>query len=99
MSKNISLVTVKVIQGDINRALKKFKRGVMDSGHLLELRERKEYTKPKTVRRTQKQKAIREQQRLTILQKIEDGDKKLTSRACWRRRVISPTIQQPYSGY
>jgi ribosomal protein S21 len=77
MSKNISLVTVKVIKGDINRALKKFKRGVMDSGHLLELRERKEYTKPKTVRREQKQKAIREQQRLTILEKIENGDKRL----------------------
>ena len=77
MSKHKSLVTVKVIKGDINRALKKFKRGVMDSGHLLELRERKEYTKPKTVRRVQKQKAIREQKRLTILEKIENGDNKL----------------------
>ena len=76
MSKNKTLVSVKVIKGDINRALKKFKRGVMDSGHLLELRERKEYTKPKTVRRKQKQQAIREQQKLTILEKIENGDSK-----------------------
>ena len=77
MSKNKPLVSVKVIKGDINRALKKFKRGVMDSGHLLELRERKEYTKPKTVRRKQKLQAIREQQRQTILERIESGDKKL----------------------
>lgn len=93
MSKNISLVTVKVIKGDINRALKKFKRGVMDSGHLLELRERKEYTKPKTVRRTQKQKAIREQQRLTILQKIEDGDNKLRLSSKKKTKKKTPTQQ------
>ena len=76
MTKNKALVSVKVIKGDINRALKKFKRGVMDSGHLLELRERKEYTKPKTVRRKQKLQAIREQQRKNILERIESGDKK-----------------------
>ena len=33
----------------------------MDSGHLFELRERQEYTKPTTIRRKQKQKAIRNQ--------------------------------------
>ena len=55
MSKK--LVTVKVRKGDINRALKRFKRAVMDSGHLFELRERQEYTKPTTIRRKQKQKA------------------------------------------
>ena len=77
MSKNKSLVTVKVIKGDINRALKKYKRLVNDSGHLLELRERKYYTKPKTIRRAQKLNAIREQQKETILGKIADGDTKL----------------------
>jgi ribosomal protein S21 len=76
MSKNKTLVSVKVIKGDINRALKKFKRGIMESGHLLELRERKYYTKPKTIRRKAKQQAIREQQKLTILEKIENGDSK-----------------------
>ena len=60
MSKK--LVTIKVRKGDINRALKRFKRAVMDSGHLFELRERQEYTKPTTIRRKQKQKAIRNQQ-------------------------------------
>jgi small subunit ribosomal protein S21 len=58
---NKKLVTIKVRKGDINRALKKFKRAVMDSGHLFELRERQEYTKPTTIRRKQKQKAIRNQ--------------------------------------
>jgi len=74
MAKNKTLVSVKVIKGDINRALKKYKRRVNDSGHLLELRERKYYTKPKTIRRRQKQQAIREQQKETILGKIADGD-------------------------
>ena len=55
------LVTVNVRKGDINKALKIFKRAVMDSGHLFELRERQEYTKPTTIRRKQKQKAIRNQ--------------------------------------
>lgn len=77
MSKKVSLVAVKVIKGDINRALKKYKRKVNDSGHLLELRERKTYTKPKTIRRKQKQNAIREQQKETILGKIADGDNTL----------------------
>ena len=77
MSKKISLVSVKVIKGDINRALKKYKRKVNDSGHLLELRDRKTYTKPKTIRRKQKQQAIREQQKETILGKIADGDNTL----------------------
>ena len=77
MSKGKKLVSVKVIKGDINRALKKFKRGVMESGHLLELRERQTYTKPKTVRRKQKLQAIREQQKITILEKIENGNTKL----------------------
>ena len=77
MSKNKTLVSVKVIKGDVNRALKKYKRRVNDSGHLLELRERKTYTKPTTVRRKAKQQAIREQQKETILGKIADGDNTL----------------------
>ena len=76
MSK-VKLVSVKVIKGDINRALKKYKRRVNDSGHLLELREKKYYTKPTTIRRKAKQQAIREQQKETILGKIADGDNTL----------------------
>lgn len=77
MTKKKSLVSVKVIKGDVNRALKKFKRKMNDSAHLLELRERKYYTKPTTIRRKQKQQAIREQQKETILGKIADGDNTL----------------------
>ena len=77
MARNKTQVAVKVIKGDINRALKKYKRRVNDSGHLLELRERKTYTKPTTVRRKAKQQAIREQQKETILGKIADGDTSL----------------------
>ena len=92
MSKKKKLVSVKVIKGDINRALKKFKRGVMDSAHLQELRERQTYTKPKTVRRKQKLQAIREQERLTILEKIENGDTKvrLHSRKSKKKKGSKP---------
>tara|TARA_R110000803_G_C11983035_1_gene320995 strand:+ start:2592 stop:2834 length:243 start_codon:yes stop_codon:yes gene_type:complete len=76
MSKK-SIVTVKVLKGDINRALKKYKRLTNNSGHLLELRERQYYKKPTTVRRREKQLAVREQEKQTILQKIEDGDTKI----------------------
>ena len=76
MSKK-SIVTVKVLKGDINRALKKYKRLTNNSGHLLELRERQYYKKPTTVRRREKQLAVREQEKQTILQKIEDGHTKI----------------------
>jgi ribosomal protein S21 len=60
MSKPI--VTVKVRKGERNRALKVFKREVMNSGHIFELRDRQEYTKPTTIRRREKQVAIRKQE-------------------------------------
>ena len=40
-----------------------------DSGHLQLLREKKYYTKPTTVRRKQKQQAVRAQKKLTLLEK------------------------------
>ena len=48
----------------------------MDPGHLMELRERRYYKKPTTIRRREKQLAIREQQKLTILEKQGNGDTK-----------------------
>ena len=51
-------ITIQV-RGDINKALKVYKRAVINSGHILELRERQEYKKPTTIRREQKEKAIR----------------------------------------
>lgn len=74
--EKVGIVAIKVIKGDINRALKKYKKKVSDSGHLEELRDRKTYTKPKTVRRVEKQQAVRRQNRQTILEKIENGDNK-----------------------
>lgn len=74
MSKWKSLVTVYVKNGDINKALKIFKNKTFDSGHLLELRDRKEFTKPTTEKRKQKKDAIRRQDFATILEKISNGD-------------------------
>ena len=48
-----------VVKGDINKALKIFKRAVLKAGYLNELRERNEYKKPTTVKREEKLKAIR----------------------------------------
>jgi len=73
MSK-VSLIKVVVKNGDVTKALKVFKKKVNDSGHLLELRDRKEYTKPKTKRRTIKLKAIRENQRRVMLERMSTGE-------------------------
>ena len=56
-----ALTTTKVIKGDINRALKRFKSATMDSGHLEELKERKQYTKPTTKKRKMMKDAVRNQ--------------------------------------
>lgn len=69
----VSIVMVDCTKQDINKALKEFKRKVIKSGHILELRNRKEYTKPTTEKREQKNKAIRKQQREVILDKIAAG--------------------------
>ena len=74
MSKT-KLVSVQVRNGNIQKALKIFKRRVEDSGHLYEVRTRQAYIKPTTKKRKQKQEAVREQQKLALLEKIENGDK------------------------
>jgi len=67
-------VTVIVRNGDIAKALKIFKKKVNESGHLLELRERKEYTKPKTKRREQKLNAIRRNKLQLIQEQMLTGE-------------------------
>ena len=52
------MLIIKVKKGNINRALKQFKRKFRDTQVLRELRERKNYIKPSTKRRKQKEKAI-----------------------------------------
>ena len=61
MSKHPKKVSVKVINGNIQKALSKFKRKVKDSEHLYELRDRREYTKPSVLKRRKKQVAIHNQ--------------------------------------
>ena len=56
-----ALTTTKVIKGDINRALKRFKSVTMESNHLEELRDRKTYTKPTTKKRKMMKDAVRKQ--------------------------------------
>jgi small subunit ribosomal protein S21 len=55
---SVTLVTIEVRNGDIAKALKLFKKKVEDSGHLQELRERKEYKKPSVVKREQMNKVL-----------------------------------------
>ncbi len=68
-----SIVIIDCTKQDINKALKEFKRKVIKSGHIMELRNRKEYTKPSVAKRENQQKAIRKQQREVILDKIAAG--------------------------
>jgi|TARA_Y100001937_G_scaffold56230_1_gene77339 ribosomal protein S21 len=74
MSKHPKLVSVQVRKGDIQKALKIFKRRVSESGHLFEVRKRQEFVKPTTRKRKQKLQAIRQNQRQVILEKIDNGD-------------------------
>ena len=74
MSKHPKLVSVEVRKGNIQKALKIFKRRIDESGHLQLLRTKQTYTIPTTKRRKQKLEAIRNQKRQTMIEKYEDGD-------------------------
>ena len=70
MSKHPKKVSVKVINGNIQKALSKFKRKVKDSEHLYELRDRKQFLKPSVKKRRLKQIAIHNQKLYDL--KIKD---------------------------
>ena len=53
------MLKVPVIKGNINRALKQFKKKFRDTQVLKELRERQQYIKPSLQKRKQKKEAIR----------------------------------------
>ena len=53
------MLKIAVVKGNINRALKQFKRKFRDTQVLKELRERKNYTKKSLKRRIEKNEAIR----------------------------------------
>ena len=55
------MLKIPVIKGNINKALKLFKRKFKQTGILKEVRERKNHTKPTTKRRKNKEKAILKQ--------------------------------------
>ena len=55
------MLKIPVVKGNLNRALKLFKRKFKQTGVLKEVRERKNYTKPSIKRRKQKEKAILKQ--------------------------------------
>ena len=57
------MLKVPVIKGNINRALKQFKKKFRDTKVLKELRERKNYTKKSLKRRIEKDEAIRRHKR------------------------------------
>jgi len=53
------MLKIPVVKGNLNKALKLFKRKFKDTQVLKELRERKNYTKPSAKKRVQKDEAIR----------------------------------------
>ena len=53
------MLKIPVVKGNINRALKQFKRKFRDTQVLKELRERKHYTKKSLKRKIEKENAIR----------------------------------------
>ena len=55
------MLIIPVVKGNINKALKQFKRKFKQTGILKEVRERKNHIKPTTKRRKQKEKAILKQ--------------------------------------
>ena len=52
------MLKIPVVKGNINKALKLFKRKFKQTGILKEVRERKNYTKPSAKRKLVKEKAI-----------------------------------------
>lgn len=69
------LVSVKLRKGEhFNKLLSRFKRKVRDSEHLIEYRNRQEFVKPSIQKRKNKLQAVRQQELLSKLEKIENGD-------------------------
>ena len=55
------MLVIPVIKGNINKALKQFKRKFKQTGKLKEIRERKSHTKKSTKRKLSKEKSILKQ--------------------------------------
>ena len=57
------MLKIPVVKGNINKALKQFKRKFRDTKVLKELRERKNYTKKSLKRKVEKENAIRKRKK------------------------------------
>ena len=57
------MLRVPVVKGNINRALKQFKRKFRNTQVIKELRERQHYTKPSLKRKIEKENAIRKRKK------------------------------------
>jgi small subunit ribosomal protein S21 len=56
--------------GNVEKALRKFKKKIQNSGLLLELRDRETYTKPTTVKKNKKSQAKRRWSKYVSSQKL-----------------------------
>ena len=63
------MLKVPVIKGNLNKALKIFKKKFKSTGMIKELRERQQFTKKSTKRRLIKDKAVHRQKYLNNLEK------------------------------
>lgn len=64
--------SVTVHDGNVEKALRKFKKKIQSSGILNELRERETYVKPTTRRKTARNQAKRRWQKYVQTQKLPD---------------------------
>jgi small subunit ribosomal protein S21 len=81
-NNRIKGLSVTVQDGQVEKALRKFKKKIQDSGKLEDLKEREFYTKPTTERRMAKNKAVRRHQKqreseeLNGLRPARDGQRR-----------------------
>jgi small subunit ribosomal protein S21 len=73
-------LSVEVRNGDINSALRKFKKKVQDSGLLQELRDREFYEKPTTKRKREKAQAVSRAKKKVKQQEEQRGIVQYTKR-------------------
>lgn len=68
----MSGIKVEVINGNLERALKLFKKKIKDSKIMLELRDRQEYIKPSLKKRINKNKAINRLKMQVLQEKLKN---------------------------
>ena len=59
MSHKLYGRSVIIPDGNVEKALRKFKKKIQETGLLLELRDRARYTKPNVIRKQKKKQAVR----------------------------------------